>query len=218
MSEFKIDQPEDKGERSTLWQRAQPKQERAVQQNEAIIAAAQDLLEQLPISQITTSSVAAKAAIPVGSVYRYFPNIHAIYGVIFDRMNRDFTQILETSFKSRASDWKDEIRLSVQSLSSLFENSPSYRAVFLLALTSPELAALREHWNEELTGHFATGWSEGDDGFSTRNFREVAVLVVELYNAIQPRIFREWHDANLRENLTTELILAIEAYLANYLE
>lgn len=201
-----------------LERRTLPKQGRAQERIEAIVEATEKLLEQGRPQDITTSAVATYAQVPVGSVYRYFPNIHAIYGFIYDQMNQEFQAILTEASAVRSEGWRDELRIALSALSSLFEAKPSYRAIFLLALTASELASLREHWNAELASHFSSGWSEGEDGFSADNSEAVAAVVVEIYNAIQSRIVRNWEQAEVRETLSRELILAIESYLERYLQ
>lgn len=49
-----------------------PKQARAIQRQQAILDAAFSLLEDDQVDAITTTAIAEKAQIPVGSVYRYF--------------------------------------------------------------------------------------------------------------------------------------------------
>ena len=60
-----------------LTPRVAPVQARARQRVADILDAAQALLE--TDAKVTTSTIAAQAQIPVGSIYRYFPNVHSVY-------------------------------------------------------------------------------------------------------------------------------------------
>ncbi len=56
----------------------QPTQERARKRVAAILAAATDLISAGGIEAVTTTDVAAKAAVPVGSIYQYFEDANDI--------------------------------------------------------------------------------------------------------------------------------------------
>jgi len=58
--------------------RAVPRQRRAIERREAILQAMLSLLAERDLDEISTTLVAARAGVPVASVYRYFPNKFAI--------------------------------------------------------------------------------------------------------------------------------------------
>ncbi len=58
--------------------RALPRQRRAIERRQAILNAAQALLAEHTIDSLTTSLIAARAGVPVASVYAYFPNKMAV--------------------------------------------------------------------------------------------------------------------------------------------
>ena len=63
---------------SGLAPRTVPRQRRAVERRRAILDAALALLEELSLDALTTSLIAARAGVPVASVYAYFPNKMAV--------------------------------------------------------------------------------------------------------------------------------------------
>lgn len=63
---------------SELDRRATPRQARARERVEAILAAARDIIANQGIEPLSTQRIAQVAGIPVGSVYQFFPNKHAI--------------------------------------------------------------------------------------------------------------------------------------------
>jgi AcrR family transcriptional regulator len=70
--------------------RSEPQQPRALARREAILDAAMDLLADFEVADISTTSIALRANIPVGSVYRYFPNKFAILSELARRwLDRD---------------------------------------------------------------------------------------------------------------------------------
>jgi AcrR family transcriptional regulator len=58
--------------------RGAPRQRRAIERRRAILEAAQALLADHTIDSLTTSLIAARAGVPVASVYAYFPNKMAV--------------------------------------------------------------------------------------------------------------------------------------------
>jgi AcrR family transcriptional regulator len=65
-------------EAQPLAPRALPRQRRAIERRRAIMDAAQALLEEHTLEQLSTSLIAARAGVPVASVYAYFPNKMAV--------------------------------------------------------------------------------------------------------------------------------------------
>jgi AcrR family transcriptional regulator len=66
-------------ESQTLEPRALPRQRRAIERRRAILQAAHALLADHTIDALTTSLIAQRAAVPVASVYAYFPNKMAVF-------------------------------------------------------------------------------------------------------------------------------------------
>ncbi len=199
--------------RVDLERRAEPKQKRAQERIEQIIAATQDLLDHMPPEDITTSAVAREADIPVGSVYRYFPNIHAIYSAIFDRFHEQTAAII--SENEPGGDWRSSLADEVAAMAQLLEERPSWRAVVLLTFSTPQLASVREKWNAQFAQTLAKRW--GGDTFSSSDPLLVARMVVEIFGAAQMQILRHWDDAEKRQSIARERFVAIERYLGAYL-
>jgi AcrR family transcriptional regulator len=71
-----------------------PKQARAVQRQKAILAAAFTLLETGKVDAITTTAIAEKAQIPVGSVYQYFKNRTDILDQLYHTAYTDIEKLM----------------------------------------------------------------------------------------------------------------------------
>jgi AcrR family transcriptional regulator len=70
--------PDGEADPDSLAPRALPRQRRAIERRRAILDAAQSLLAEHTIDGLTTSLIAARAGVPVASVYAYFPNKMAV--------------------------------------------------------------------------------------------------------------------------------------------
>lgn len=65
--------------------RRKPQQTRGQQRVEAILAAAETVLGEVGYEAATTNQIAARAGIPIGSLYQFFSNKQAILAALIDR-------------------------------------------------------------------------------------------------------------------------------------
>ena len=73
--------------------RVSPSQARGKERVRVILAAALELFKTYGIEEVTTNDIAAQAQIPIGSLYRYYPNKHAIIIALTDLYVNDLTAI-----------------------------------------------------------------------------------------------------------------------------
>lgn len=78
--------------------RKKPQQERSIQRVDAILAAAAALIAEKGVSAMKMTELAAVAAIPIGSVYQYFPDKAAIVRALLERHAGLIQQKVEESF------------------------------------------------------------------------------------------------------------------------
>ncbi|MEM8986148.1 MAG: TetR/AcrR family transcriptional regulator [Pseudomonadota bacterium] len=200
-----------------LERRAQPQQKRSAARIDNIVAATQRLLDQVGAESITTSAVAQEAGVPVSSVYRYFPNIYAIYRTIFEKFKAETDQIILSELANMSTNWRESLPIMIGGLRSLLQSNPSYGAVFRLALTTQELSSVREEWNERLAAHLAQRWRMGEDGFEGGDPDLVARMCVEIYCAAEILIVQHADAPKKQEALFNEAMIALERYLSKYL-
>jgi AcrR family transcriptional regulator len=67
---------------STLVPRKTPRQARSLYTHEAILEAAIQVLLQFGLKRLTTTRVAERAGVSVGSLYQYFPNKNALLSMV----------------------------------------------------------------------------------------------------------------------------------------
>jgi len=75
--------------------RASPTQTRGKERVRVILAAALDLFRERGVEEITTNEIAEHAGIPIGSLYRYFPNKDAIITALTELYTSDIAQIFD---------------------------------------------------------------------------------------------------------------------------
>lgn len=202
-----------------LERRVAPRQKRSQERIRHIVEATQRLLERGETDAITTSSVAAEAGVPVSSVYRYFPNIYSIHRTILEEFKAETDRIVgDILANPEITDWRESLTGMIVGLRQLVEDNPSYGAVFRLTLTTHELRSVREEWNLRLTGVLAGRWRQGLDNFHGGNPDHVARMTVEIYCAAEVLIFEKRADAGEASAYFGEALIALERYLAPYLD
>jgi len=75
--------------------RTQPSQERGKERVRIILAAALELFRDHGFEEVTTNDIASRANIPIGSLYRYYPNKEAIVAALTELYVDDISVIFE---------------------------------------------------------------------------------------------------------------------------
>lgn len=74
---------------------AQPSQARGKERVRVILSAALELFGRYGIENVTTNDIAKAAGVPIGSLYRYFPNRDAIVSTLVELYIADLSRILK---------------------------------------------------------------------------------------------------------------------------
>lgn len=117
--------------------RAKPSQARGKERVRVILVAAQELFQEHGMEQVTTNDIAEKAQIPIGSLYRYYPNKNSIVDAIIDLYMDDFALIfkeLATNPKLKHQSWEEVITAVVEVVNGYAKRNGSF--MFLFAMWS----------------------------------------------------------------------------------
>lgn len=203
---------------STLERRTAPMQQRARNRIESVLAATERLLATTSVDTITTSTIAAEADVPVSSIYRYFPNVFAIYKELFETLvSRIHGRIAEIMENPQYTSWRERHLEVMLVLRRTLNEDPAYRPLFHLMLTTRELRIVKEHANAQISAYLAARWEQGLDGFHGSAPLAVARMATEIFTSFETltsgEAQSEWTDS-----LFAEATLALERYLSLYLK
>lgn len=104
--------------------RKRPHSELATTSVEAIVEAAEQLLEREGLDALTTNRVAEQAGVSIGTLYQYFPNKFALAAAIFDRHRAEY-QAMFTSALAAHRTPRDIICAIGDSLLDMFARRPN---------------------------------------------------------------------------------------------
>jgi len=196
--------------------RTEPKQSRARDRVASILAVTEEML--VSGEKVTTSSIAKKAGIPVGSVYRYFPDINAIYRQLFEMINSEMLDRVQSTFQIEdpTISWNTTFTQCMEIMRDTYKSNPAFGDL-LLKMESPELRTSKANVTEDIATAIATRLREGPDEFTGEDPDIVARTVVEMATANELSYFLE-KDPATRDRLYSEWVKAIGAYLQTYLK
>jgi AcrR family transcriptional regulator len=128
----------------------QPKQQRSRQRVERLIEAADEVLAAEGYGALTVRRIAEAARVPVGSIYQFFADKHAIVEVLAQRYMDEFaslmTQLMDDAGEDR---WDDPAGTVIDAFTGLFRIHGGYRAIWLDRHLTPEMVRADER-NDDL--------------------------------------------------------------------
>lgn len=136
--------------------RRMPQQTRSQARVHHILDAAEQLFMELGYEQTTTRAIAARAAVPVGSLYQFFPDKAAIVRALADRYfeqeYRMFVQLHAELMDAEISTYLDRM---IDAFAQFADDHPGYRAVLgqlIDLITAADANALSEYDQLMLAG------------------------------------------------------------------
>jgi AcrR family transcriptional regulator len=166
--------------------RNEPSQTRSRKRRQSILAAATHLLEEIGFEALTTSAIAAKAKIPVSSIYQYFANKEAVVGSILVRemeaIGRAYDEVEKRYF--RKSDWRtffDHL------FGTVMDASPSERVSAELTRAtygSPDLWKLHDEHRVEVVKQLARFIEGYGSRWSRQRLLKLSLFIYDVYLAV----------------------------------
>ena len=199
--------------------RDKPQQRRARQRLDAILNAAEALVEELDAEAITTNLIADRAGVPVSSVYRYFKNVSAVFAYLFEDLNEEIIAVIEECLDNSQpgwDDWREVTGTIITRLHLFLMENPGYWKLLLVMQTSQELRDAKSVMIGQVADMLSARWRQGYDGFAGGDPDLVARFTVEIFMSIETRCAQIQDPKELSE-MFAELVKALEAYLSLYL-
>ncbi len=183
--------------------RREPVQHRSAVRVERMLDAAAILLEEVGIEGLTTSAIAARARVSVGSLYQFFPDKHAVVESLARRSFERYSAQLEGIVTQ---DWREAVDNVIDLYVAFSRDEPGF---LVLSFGGPVgLHALDPEDDNNAVVARAMGAVIGDLGISD----DILRLAVELGDSILALAFRR--DRAGDPALVAEAKTAVKAYLA----
>jgi len=173
-----------------LTPRVAPVQARAQQRVADILNAAQALVES--DAKITTSTIAVQAQIPVGSIYRYFPNVHSVYRNLFEKLSVELREQIAAVIAKTDSDesWDMLLQQILNNSIVFFQQNPAYGKL-LFGSATPGLDIVKQETVALLSQQLAQRWRSGHDGFHDGDVDDVSRMAARLFTFVEQCYFEQ---------------------------
>lgn len=190
----------------------QPQQRRARQTRQKILDATLELLEESGIEKISTNLIAGRAGVNIASLYKYFPDKHAILHELAQSFGQQQSDLICAYLASI------DIESSIESVcgglvDAVIEGTRGGKALVQLQrslIASPELLEAYRATNHEIgqaLKPFLRHWGIEIDG---KAFELAMLCIGETFSALQDLALSR--DANYDQAVVEELKLLLTAY------
>ncbi len=194
--------------------RRAPRQERSKVTADAIVEAAALVFVEHGVQKSTTSQIAARAGVSVGSLYQYFPNKHALLAALYAREAQLLEQVLQQMLVEIGFD--DTTRLIRAFVSRTLEVFEAKIELYRLLLDEvPRSAGLELHHQIDDRGVAALRplFALGADRIKPRDPDIAAALVVRTYRYNTVAALRHPMTEAQRTCFIDELTAMLSGYL-----
>jgi len=201
-----------------LRSRETPQQQRAVQRVNVILQAAAECLADGMLQDLSTTTIAKRAGIPVSSIYRYFPTLDAVLLELYLQTASELREALFTIFadQDRFLGWRDRLGAVLSTQRDYLARHPFYRPLLMRFVTNRGPVAVEDEDHVELYSFLRNRWAAGGDGFHGGDPTVVANTTVQIALAMEDLIAAQ-PDRDASRPYSAELSAILEGYLANYL-
>lgn len=197
--------------------RRQPRQARSQERVNHILDVAEQLFVELGYEQTTTRAIAARAAVPVGSLYQFFPDKEAIVKALANRYFEQeyylFVQLHAELIDAPIQEYVDRM---VDAFDQFATSHPGYQAVLaqLIDLMTVADASNPNEYDQQILAQFAQFLERRNSSLPTKKCELIATTTVKIVSELL------WlsltGDRTLRSQLVAETKTLMTAYLQTY--
>ncbi|MBW0433241.1 AcrR family transcriptional regulator [Leptospira yasudae] len=201
---------------SLLNPRKEPSQKRSIDRVQKILDVVAVLLERHGAEAITTNMIALEAEIPIGSLYQYFPNKHAVLNAVgqrhLERVNLMLSAIFESDLSGKS--WEDLIDSVIDSFANFYLTEPGFAPLWSSMKQDPELIEIDRENNIKIAENVSMILSQFN--VDPAENKIISRIVVEVTDAILNRWIREQKDKEFSNRMIIELKIILKSYLTRY--
>jgi AcrR family transcriptional regulator len=183
--------------------RRAPVQRRSALRVEAMLDAAAALLDDVGHEGLTTSGIARRAGVSVGSLYQFFPDKHAVVEALARRSFERFSALLAGA---AGSGWEQTVDAVIDAYVAFSRTEPGFRVLSFGGPVSTHVLDPQDDNNAVVARALGALFDDVDLSEDTRR------LAVEVGDAILALAFRRDPDGD--PGLVAEAKTAVKAYLA----
>jgi AcrR family transcriptional regulator len=197
--------------------RKQPKQARSQERVDRILDVAEQLFIELGYEQTTTRAIATRAAIPVGSLYQFFPDKEALVRALANKyFEQEYQMFVQLHTELADADIATYVERMVDAFEHFAQQHPGYRAVLgqLIDLMTVADASKFNEYDQQMLTEFAHFLLQRNSQLDAAQCELIATTVVKVSNEMLWLSFMR--NPLERKQLLKETKILITAYLQTY--
>ncbi|MEO1673342.1 MAG: TetR family transcriptional regulator, partial [Cyanobacteria bacterium J06631_2] len=197
--------------------RRKPKQARSRERVNRILDAAEQLLIEGGYTAATTNAIAARAQVPIGTLYQFFPDKAAILYALAERYGELLRKHLLTSATERdlpisLPDYVEEL---VDAIECFYAEHPGYHAIFAQAQGAlPELERMEEALDTQLIEDWTREHARWDTNLTESDCHAIAFVLVKAIGTLMWLSLGQ--ETRFRQRLVSETKRFTLSYLQTY--
>ncbi|MFC0624495.1 TetR/AcrR family transcriptional regulator [Kribbella deserti] len=160
-----------------------PTQDRASAQVERILDAACVEVTERGYDTASTSSIAKRAGIAVGSVYRYFPDKRALMQAVERRNQRRYAEAVRERMAT-VTGWREAVDVTLDTFREMHGADPGFRAVALSGLGDPDLETTPGEFDDDHAAEFGDLLVSRFGARESREFRLAVTMSITMGEAV----------------------------------
>jgi AcrR family transcriptional regulator len=197
--------------------RRQPRQARSQERVNQILDVAEQMFIAEGYNATTTNAIAARAKVPIGSLYQFFPDKAAILQALALR----YSEMLHQRFMELDPDEMTKLPLSsyvdrlIDATDRFFTDYPGYHAIFMeVQGTMPELDEIEAVADAQLIEDFATSLSQRYGDLDSTDYEAIAFVLVKAIGTLLWLSLSQ--EPTFRQRLVAETKRLTLSYLQTY--
>ncbi|MBD2595915.1 TetR family transcriptional regulator [Nostoc spongiaeforme FACHB-130] len=197
--------------------RRKPKQARSQERVHHILDVAEQLFIELGYEQTTTRAIATRAAVPVGSLYQFFPDKDAIVRALANRyFEQEYQMFVQLHTELAEADIKTYVDCMIDAFEQFAEQHPGYRAVLgrLIDFITVADASKWNEYDQQMLTEIAHFVYRRNPELDASQCDLIATTVFKAANELLWLSFAR--DQQYRKQLLAETKILITAYLQTY--
>ena len=129
--------------------RREPVQRRSAARVSSILDACAALLDEYDYDLLTTSKIAERAGVPIGSLYQYFPDKRAVVQALVDRNFKLLSAEVERNFAAEPlpGDWRQTMDRLIDANLRMLEEVPGFARIWLGDVVDTHLSDPQDDYN-----------------------------------------------------------------------
>jgi AcrR family transcriptional regulator len=195
--------------------RSVPRQARSQERVDRILAVAEQMFSADGYTATTTNEIAARAKVPIGSLYQFFPDKAAIVRALALRYTEElhfrFAELDPTSVSQLS--LAAYVDLLIDTIERFFTERPGYHAIFMQVQgTIPELAEIEDAADARLIQDLSISLAQRNSELTAIDREAIAFVLVKAIGTLL------WLSLSQEEDLRQRIVVQTKRFALTYLQ